>query len=222
MPRHGKCVAFRLISIVAFGGQNRRTEDCMLWLCCKLSPFPPTEALWHCDISWFYCGDVSAEVVYCVCELCDISWFYCGDVSPDVVYCVCELWHKLVLLWGSFGRSCMLCMWIVWHKLVLLWGRFGRSCRLCMWLVWHKLVLLWGRFGRSCILGMWLNCRSQWARSLRRRSAVVRLLRWWVWIPLVAWMFVVGVVCCQVEVSATSWSLLQRSPADCGASLCVI
>jgi hypothetical protein len=26
------------------------------------------------------------------------------------------------------------------------------------------------------------------------------------------------VVCCQVEVSATSWSLVQRSPTDCGAS----
>ena len=33
---------------------------------------------------------------------------------------------------------------------------------------------------------------------------------------------VVSVVCCQVEVSATSWSLVQRSPTDCGASLCVI
>jgi hypothetical protein len=25
-------------------------------------------------------------------------------------------------------------------------------------------------------------------------------------------------VCCQVEVSATSWSLVQRSPTDCGVS----
>jgi hypothetical protein len=30
------------------------------------------------------------------------------------------------------------------------------------------------------------------------------------------------VVCCQVEVSATSWSLVQSSPSDGGASLCVI
>jgi hypothetical protein len=29
-------------------------------------------------------------------------------------------------------------------------------------------------------------------------------------------------VCCQVEVSAMSWSLVQRSPTDCGTSLCVI
>ena len=35
-------------------------------------------------------------------------------------------------------------------------------------------------------------------------------------------MSVVSVVCCQVEVSATSSSLVQRSPPDCGASLCVI
>jgi len=33
---------------------------------------------------------------------------------------------------------------------------------------------------------------------------------------------VVSVVCCQVEVSATSSSLVQRSPTDCAASLCVI
>jgi len=32
----------------------------------------------------------------------------------------------------------------------------------------------------------------------------------------------VSVVCCQVEVSATSWSLVQRSPTECAASLCVI
>ena len=29
----------------------------------------------------------------------------------------------------------------------------------------------------------------------------------------------VSVVCCQAAVSATSWSLVQRSPTDCGASL---
>jgi len=33
---------------------------------------------------------------------------------------------------------------------------------------------------------------------------------------------VVSVVSCQVEVSATSLSLVRRSPTDCGASLCVI
>jgi len=33
---------------------------------------------------------------------------------------------------------------------------------------------------------------------------------------------VVCVVCCQVEVSTTRWSRVQRSPTDCDASLCVI
>jgi hypothetical protein len=33
---------------------------------------------------------------------------------------------------------------------------------------------------------------------------------------------VVSVVCCQVDVSATSWSLVQRSPTDCGVSKSVI
>jgi len=32
---------------------------------------------------------------------------------------------------------------------------------------------------------------------------------------------VVSVVCCYVEVSATSFALVQKSPTDCGASLCV-
>jgi len=36
------------------------------------------------------------------------------------------------------------------------------------------------------------------------------------------YLSVVSVVCCQVEISAMSWSLVQRSPTDCGASLCVI
>ena len=51
--------------------------------------------------------------------------------------------------------------------------------------------------------------------------AAARLLRSWVRIPPGAWMFVVNVLCCQVEVCATSWSLVQRSPTDCGTSLCM-
>ena len=41
---------------------------------------------------------------------------------------------------------------------------------------------------------------SQWPLGLRRRSAAARLLRSWVRIPPTAWMFVVSVVCFQVEV----------------------
>ena len=37
------------------------------------------------------------------------------------------------------------------------------------------------------------QCRSQWPRGLRRRSAAARLPRSWVRIPPEAWMF----VCCE-------------------------
>ena len=47
-----------------------------------------------------------------------------------------------------------------------------------------------------------------------------RLLGLWVRIPLGASMSVVSVVCCQVEVSATGWSLVQRSLTECGVSEC--
>jgi hypothetical protein len=35
-------------------------------------------------------------------------------------------------------------------------------------------------------------------------------------------LFVASVVCCQEEISATSWLFFQRSPTDCGASSCLI
>jgi hypothetical protein len=69
-------------------------------------------------------------------------------------------------------------------------------------------------------LGLVSYCLVEYARILR---------------PLVYWdcgfesrlghgcLSLVSVVCCQVEVSATSWSLVQRSPTDCGVSkVCVI
>jgi hypothetical protein len=61
------------------------------------------------------------------------------------------------------------------------------------------------------------------SRGIRRRSTAARLLRSWVRIPPgYGCLSVVCVVRCQVEVSATGWSLVQRSTTDCGASLCVI
>jgi len=44
----------------------------------------------------------------------------------------------------------------------------------------------------------------------------------WVGNPSEACMSVVSAVCLQVEVSATSWSLVQGSPTECDVSLCVI
>jgi hypothetical protein len=65
----------------------------------------------------------------------------------------------------------------------------------------------------------WYCCLSLWPRGLTRRSAAARLLRLWVRIPPGhRCLSVVSVVSCQVEVSATGWSLVQRSPTD----LCVV
>jgi hypothetical protein len=36
--------------------------------------------------------------------------------------------------------------------------------------------------------------------------------------PAGAWLPVLNVVCCQVEVSASEWSLIQRSRTECGVS----
>jgi hypothetical protein len=82
--------------------------------------------------------------------------------------------------------------------------------------VYHNIVSLFV----VCVYNVYQAtcCRSQWPLGLKCRSTAARLLRSWVRIPPGAWMFV---VCCQVEVSATSWSLVQRSPIECGAS-CVI
>ena len=65
-------------------------------------------------------------------------------------------------------------------------------------------------------------CRSQWQSGLRRGSTAASLLGLRVRIPLGARsLSVVIVVCCQVEVSATGWSLVQRSATDCGVCHCV-
>jgi hypothetical protein len=60
-------------------------------------------------------------------------------------------------------------------------------------------------------------CQPRWPRGLRRRSMAARLLGLRIRIPPGAGcLSVVCVVCCQVEISATRWSLVQRSPTDCG------
>ena len=61
----------------------------------------------------------------------------------------------------------------------------------------------------QCLHGLW------------RGSADARLLGLCVRIPSGAWMSVyLSVVCCQKEVSATGRSLVQRSPTECGVSVC--
>ena len=77
---------------------------------------------------------------------------------------------------------------------------------------------------RMCYSLFWSNllaCQSQWPRGLRRGSAAARLLGLWIRIPPGhGCLSLVIVVCCQVEVCATGWSLVRRSPTECGVSEC--
>jgi hypothetical protein len=64
--------------------------------------------------------------------------------------------------------------------------------------------------------------RSQWSHGLRHGSAAARWLGLRVRISPGAWMSVCCkcCVCCQVEVSATGRSLVQRGPTERGVSEC--
>jgi len=55
----------------------------------------------------------------------------------------------------------------------------------------------------------YMNCRSQWPRGLRHRSAAAGLLRSWVRIPPGAWMFVFC-ECCVLEVRGFCDELITR------------
>jgi hypothetical protein len=92
--------------------------------------------------------------------------------------------------------------------------KIGISVRLCKFsFSWNALIPLRHAYlhehKRKDLISRSWYCWTMWTRGLRRRSAAARLLRLWVRIPLGAWMFVVSFVCCQVMVSATSWSIVQ-------------
>jgi hypothetical protein len=60
---------------------------------------------------------------------------------------------------------------------------------------------------------------SHWPRRLRRGSETARFLGLQVRIPPGAWMSL-SCECCEVEVSASYWPLVQISPTACGVSGC--
>jgi hypothetical protein len=86
---------------------------------------------------------------------------------------------------------------------------------MCTWCVSKVSVLIFYLIIYWICLKLQVICRSQWPRGLRRRSTAACLLRMWVRIPsLHGCLSVVSDACVQVEVSATSWSLVQRSPTE--------
>jgi len=65
------------------------------------------------------------------------------------------------------------------------------------------------------------GCRPHWPRGLRRGSAAAHLLGLRVRISAGnGCLYLVRVVCCPVEVSASGWSPVQRNPTECGVSEC--
>jgi hypothetical protein len=67
------------------------------------------------------------------------------------------------------------------------------------------------------------NARNMSSSVCATKQYILRMIVASGWVfYLNAWMFVMSVVWCQVEVSVTSWSLVQRSPNDCDVSLYVI
>ena len=63
-------------------------------------------------------------------------------------------------------------------------------------------------------IGICCACRSQWPRGIKRGSAAARLPGLRVRITSGSWTSLSSVVCCQVEVSALGWWLVQRSPTE--------
>jgi hypothetical protein len=149
----------------------------------------------------------------------------------------CSVWHKYIV-WTDFRVCCG--KWYIqlprcykrlkwsWNRRPTLnWGRvvkqYFRVCSISL-IIFGLIRPRKKRIGREiCFIFPSYVCSGwcQWPRNLKRRSAAERLLGPWVWIPPGAWM---SVCCeclyCQVEVSATGRSLVQRSPTDCG--VCVL
>ena len=64
-------------------------------------------------------------------------------------------------------------------------------------------------------------CRFQWPRGLRRGSAAACILGLRIRIPPGdTFLSLVIFMCCQVEVSVSGCSLVQRIPTECGVSEC--
>ena len=81
----------------------------------------------------------------------------------------------------------------------------------------RRLMTKWQNFYRY----LRILCRSQWSRGLRFESAAARFLGLRVQSGRGhECLSLVSVVCCEVEVSVTCRSLVQRSPTESGVSEC--
>jgi hypothetical protein len=156
----------------------------------------------------------------------DLWWVYCSDVCWRVQFgFICDRRYGSGG-WGGFQLSvikfllclqcwCQLTALII--KLLLLHPNVPYTCKSHYNRLGPYSPLIMTTPSRFTGVNLPF-CRSQWPRGLRRGCASARLLGLWVRIPLGA--SVLNVVCCKVEVSASGWSLVQRSHTECGVSVC--
>jgi hypothetical protein len=133
-----------------------------------------------------------------------------SKINPFVCYLTFWNWHRITIwlttswLWPS-RLLCWKNMYVILALFTLVWvGKFFLDCR-----CFHPRPLK--SLGIIDIV-----CRSLWPCRLRRGSVATRLLGLRISVPPGTWMSVSwSAVCCQVEVSPSGWSLVQRSSTDC-------
>jgi hypothetical protein len=161
-----------------------------------------------------------------------INFFH---INISISVCTCT-----VYLFLSFTQLCYWLSTVLWKRLLLF--STGVPVTFCYNSSLHY------RLTSICLPVIWRT--PYMSVSIVCQHSVASWISWGMWRliadhsgraildvgvrPLACWDFgfefhrghwrlsVVGVVCCQVEVSTTSWSLVQMSPTDYGASLCVI
>jgi hypothetical protein len=96
------------------------------------------------------------------------------------------------------------------------------GCRATSLYLVAKSALLYSWYSvNGIIYNKFCLSRSQWPRVIRLGTAAYRLLDFRFRIPpLHEYLSVVFIVCCQVEFSASGWSLVQSSRNECDVSKC--
>jgi len=92
-----------------------------------------------------------------------------------------------------------------------------KLCNAHLWKLMYEYVWLMFHFNNIPYV---IRSRSQWPRSLRHSSVAARLLRFWVWIPPGAWMFVCC-ECCTLSGRGLCDELITR-PEESYWLLCVV
>jgi hypothetical protein len=91
--------------------------------------------------------------------------------------------------------------------------RIQLMCLVSYCIIRHTLLL----FLRFYLVFFFNSSLSQWPRDVTHGPAAAGFLGLRVRIPTgYECLYLVSVVCCQVEVSASGWSLVHRSPTACG------